>query len=352
MHIDDIDTPAVLIDLDKVEANLQRAQDYSDAHALPLRPHVKTHKLARFALAQMALGAIGITAQKLGEAEAMADGGLTDIFLPYNILGAAKLDRLFNLHNRVTLSVTADSLVTIAGYANRFSDPQHPLVVLIECDTGADRCGVQTADEALVLARAISDAKGLRFGGLMTYPARGGLAQTQAWLTTAIDILTRAGLTPSVVSNGGTPDFKQAALVTTATEHRPGTYIYNDRMQVAWGHCTLDDCALTVLATVVSRPTTDRAVLDCGSKALAADQSPLPGHGHLPAYPGAVVAALSEEHAVVDLSACTTRPEIGDRVRVIPNHACVVSNLFDAVHLMRGDQVDEIAAITSRGKLT
>lgn len=352
MHIDDIDTPAVVIDLDKVETNLQQAQDYSDAHALPLRPHVKTHKLPRLALAQMALGAIGITAQKLGEAEAMADGGLTDIFLPYNILGAAKLDRLFALHNRLTLSVTADSLVTIAGYANRFSDPQHPLMVLIECDTGAERCGVQTADEALVLARAIADAKGLLFGGLMTYPARGGLAQTEAWLKTAVDTLTRAGLTPPVVSSGGTPDFKHAALVTTATEHRPGTYIYNDRMQVAWGHCTLDDCALTALATVVSRPTPDRAVLDSGSKALAADQSPLPGYGHITLYPKAVITGLSEEHAVVDLSACENRPEIGDRVRVIPNHACVVSNLFDVVHLIRGDQVEDVAAITSRGKLT
>ncbi|MFT7594278.1 MAG: D-serine deaminase-like pyridoxal phosphate-dependent protein [Paracoccaceae bacterium] len=352
MHIDDIDTPAVVIDLAKVETNLQKAQDYSEAHALPLRPHVKTHKLPRFALAQMALGAIGITAQKLGEAEAMANGGLSDIFLPYNILGAAKLDRLFALNYRVTLSVTADSLVTISGYANRFSDPQHPLVVLIECDTGADRCGVQTADEALILARAIAAAKGLKFGGLMTYPARGGLARTEAWLITAIDILTRDGLAPPVVSSGGTPDFKQAATVTTATEHRPGTYIYNDRMQVAWGHCTLDDCALTVLATVVSRPTSDRAVLDSGSKALAADQCPSPGYGHIILYPDAVISGLSEEHAVVDLSACATRPEIGDRVRVIPNHACVVSNLYDVVHLMRDDQVDEIAAITSRGKLT
>lgn len=350
--IDDIDTPAVLIDLDIVEANLKRAQEYADAHGLPLRPHVKTHKLPRFARAQMALGAIGITAQKLGEAEAMADGGLTDIFLPYNIIGPSKLNRLSALHDRVTLSVTADSLVTIAGYASRFKDSQNPLVVLVECDTGAERCGVQTADQALDLARAISAAQGLQFGGLMTYPPRGGMVNTNAWLTTAIEILTHAGLAPSVVSNGGTPDLMQAASVTVATEHRPGTYIYNDRMQVAWDHCTLKDCALTVLATVVSRPTPDRAVLDTGSKALAADQSPLPGYGHIPSYPAALVTALSEEHAVVDLAECASRPEVGDRVRVIPNHACVVSNLFDVVHLIRGDQVEEVAAITSRGKLS
>lgn len=352
MHISDIETPAVLIDLDIVEANLKRAQDYADAHNLPLRPHVKTHKLPRFAHAQMALGAIGITAQKLGEAEAMADGGLTDIFLPYNILGKSKLGRLSALHDRVTLSVTADSLVTIAGYADRFKDTAHPLAVLVECDTGADRCGVQTADQVLDLARAISDAPGLLFGGLMTYPPRGGMEHTNSWLKVAITALTEIGLAPLVVSNGGTPDLMHAASVTAATEHRPGTYIYNDRMQVAWGHCTLKDCALTVLATVVSRPIPDRAVLDSGSKALAADQSPLPGYGHIPLLPESVITGLSEEHAVVDLAACTTRPEVGDRVRVIPNHACVVSNLFDAVYLMRGDTVEDVAAITSRGKLT
>ncbi len=349
---DEIDTPAVLVDLDRAEANLRRAQALFDGIGLHLRPHVKTHKLPRFAREQMALGAIGITCQKLGEAEAMADGGITDIFLPYNILGPGKLDRLAALHGRIAISVTADSLTTVQGYAGRFTDPAHPLKVLVECDTGAGRCGVQTAAEALALARAIAAAPGLRFGGLMTYPARGGLERTQSWLADAIATLTAAGLPPEVVSTGGTPDMAQASHVTSATEHRPGTYIYNDRMQVAWGAATLEDCALTVLATVVSRPTPTRAVLDAGSKALAADPAPVPGHGHLPACPEAVVTSLSEEHAVVDLTACANRPQVGDRVQVIPNHACVVSNLFDEIHLMRGDRVEDIARVTSRGRLT
>ena len=230
MNIDDIDTPAVLVDLDKAEANLRAAQAYADAHGLPLRPHVKTHKLPRFARLQVELGAIGITAQKLGEAEAMADGGLTDIFLPYNILGAAKLDRLNNLHQRITLSVTADSAATVQGYAGRFTDPAKPLTVLVECDTGAGRCGVQTAGEAVDLARAINAAPGLSFGGLMTYPPRGGMVQTAAWLASAIAALTAAGLPPKVVSSGGTPDLWHAADVAVITEYRPGTYIYKDRM--------------------------------------------------------------------------------------------------------------------------
>ncbi len=352
MTIDDIDTPAVLIDLDIVERNLKAAQDYADAHGLKLRPHVKTHKLPRFALAQMALGAIGITAQKLGEAEAMADGGVTDIFLPYNIIGPRKLDRLLALHQRVTLSVTADSIVTLDGYAQRYSDPAHPLPVLIECDTGGGRCGVQNGVEAITLARAITAAPGLSFGGLMVYPKKGDVEGTKAWLDTAVEKLTAVNLRPPVISTGGTPDFHRAAEVTHATDHRPGTYIYNDRMQVGWGAATWADCALTVLATVVSRPTDSRAILDTGSKALAADAAPQGGHGRIVEYPYAVVTGLNEEHGMVDLTACTTKPIIGERVHVIPNHACVVTNLLDKVHLMRGDQVEEVAVVTSRGKLT
>lgn len=352
MTLDDIETPAVLIDLDRVAANLARAQAYADAHGLRLRPHVKTHKLPRFARDQMALGAVGITAQKLGEAEAMAEGGLTDIFLPYNIIGPAKLARLAALARRVTLSVTCDNATVLAGYAATFTAPEAPLTVLVECDTGAGRCGVQTPAQAVELARAIAAAPGLRFDGLMTYPARGGETETDAWLITAREALTAAGLPPPVISAGGSPGLYRAHLVTAATEHRPGTYIYSDRMQVAFGLGGWDDCALTVLATVVSRPTDTRAILDSGSKALAADLCPLPGHGRITAYPDAVITGLSEEHGHVDLSASVDRPVIGERVRVIPNHACVVTNLFDRVHLIRGDRVEEVATVTSRGKLT
>ena len=352
MRVEDVDTPAVLVDLDKVEANLARAQAYADEHGLRLRPHVKTHKLPEFARRQVALGAIGITCQKLGEAEAMADGGLADIFLPYNIIGAGKLDRLAALHGRVALSVTADSAETLAGDAARF-EAAKPLAVLVECDTGAGRCGVQTAEEAVALARLIDAAPGLRFGGLMTYPPRGGEQATEAWLRDAKAALAAAGLTAEVISSGGTPGLMRAAETPAATEYRPGTYIYSDRMQVAWGHGSLDDCALTVKATVVSRPTETRAVLDAGSKALAADPAPAPldGHGHILEYPDARVAALSEEHAVVDLSASAARPRIGETVRVIPNHACVVTNLFDTIHLVRGGDVVSEASVTSRGKL-
>ncbi|MVA98998.1 D-TA family PLP-dependent enzyme [Nitratireductor sp. CAU 1489] len=352
MKFIDLDTPAVIIDRNIADANLRRAQDYADAHGLPLRPHVKTHKLPLFAKRQIELGAVGITCQKLGEAEAMADAGIADIFIPYNIVGADKLDRLNALHRRLTLSVSADSRPTVEGYAGHFTDASHPLPVLIECDTGAKRCGVQSPQEALELARLIDAAPGLHFEGLMTYPPRGKGAEVDQWFKSAKKMLNDAGLEVARISNGGSPDLYAAAEVTSATEHRPGTYIYSDRMQVSFGLGTLEDCALSVLATVVSRPTPDRAVLDAGSKALAADRSDAPGHGHIVDYPQAVVTGLSEEHAVVDLSGCATKPAVGDKVRVIPNHVCVVSNLFDAVHLIDGQEVIARVPVAARGRVT
>lgn len=351
MKIEELETPAVLIDRRIADANLARAQAYADANGLKLRPHIKTHKLPLFARRQVELGAIGITCQKLGEAEVMADAGIADIFVPYNILGRSKLDRLAALNERIAISVTADSAATVAGYAARFADRARPLAVLVECDTGAKRCGVQTPEEALALARRIAEAPGLVFEGLMTYPPRGGTQAVDAWLRQARDLLASNGLPPKTISNGGSPDFYAAAGVRAATEHRPGTYIYSDRMQVAFGHGSLEDCALSVLATVVSRPTPDRIVLDAGSKALAADLAPLPGHGHIVEYPDAVITGLSEEHGVADVSACVSKPAIGERLRVVPNHVCVVSNLFDVVHLTEDGETAEAVPVAARGRL-
>jgi D-serine deaminase-like pyridoxal phosphate-dependent protein len=346
-----LETPAVLIDVDRVEANLRRAQDYADSHGLKLRPHIKTHKLPRFAKRAMELGAVGITVQKLGEAETMADAGITEIFLPYNIIGKAKLKRLRALADRVNISVTADSAETVDGLSATFADSAKPLTVLVECDTGMGRCGVQTPEAALALAQKISQSPGLLFGGLMTYPAAGQVEANQAWLLAARKKLTAAGLAPPIISNGGTPDLWRAHEVTAATEHRPGTYIYMDRFQVGKGVGTWADCALTVLATVVSRPTENRAIIDAGSKSLTSDTLGLPGFGLIENYPDAVITGLSEEHGTIDLSNCPTKPAIGDQLRIIPNHACVVSNLFDEVTLISGDQIIETVKVAARGRV-
>jgi D-serine deaminase-like pyridoxal phosphate-dependent protein len=350
--ITDIDTPAILVDRRVAEANLKKAQDYADRHGIALRPHIKTHKLPLFAHRQIALGAVGITCQKLGEAEVMADAGLMDIHVSYNILGRQKLERLKALHRRVTISVTADSSEVVSGYADAFADSAQPLTVLVECDTGADRCGVQSPADALALARHIEAETGLAFGGLMTYPPRDRREEVDRWLGETVALLNGAGIACPRVSNGGTPDFYSVSEVASATEHRPGTYIYSDRMQVAFGHGTLEDCALTVLATVVSRPTDNRAILDSGSKALAADLCPAPGHGHIVEYPEAVITGLNEEHGMVDISECNRKPAIGEKVRIIPNHVCVVSNLFDTVNLIEDGEVIAHLPVAARGKVT
>lgn len=348
--VSELETPCVLIDLARVEANLARGQAVADRLGLQLRPHIKTHKLPRFAERQVALGAVGITVQKLGEAEVMADAGLGDIFLPYNIVGPAKLGRLAALNRRVKLAVTADSPDTVAGYAAQF-DAGRPLTVLVECDTGMGRCGVQSPAQALALARQIGLAPGLRFGGLMTYPPAGGRDAAEAWLAAAVALLAEAGIACPVVSSGGTPDLHRGRPGSVVTEYRPGTYIYNDRMQVGFGSAAWDDCALTVLATVVSRPTATRAVLDAGSKALSSDAPGLGGHGRLIGYEDAVLTSLSEEHGVVELAAPADRPRIGETVRIVPNHACVVTNLFDAVHLVAGGEVVETLPVAARGRV-
>lgn len=346
--IADLDTPAVLIDIDRVEANLQRAQAHGDREGYALRPHIKTHKLPRFAKRQVELGAVGITVQKLGEAEVMADAGLTDIFLPYNILGPKKLARLKALNERVTLSVTADSPDTLAGYAATFTSGK-PLTVLIECDSGGGRCGVQTPTQALALARQIALAPGLRFGGLMTYPPLHGVEKSNAWLTDAVALFQQAGIAVPRVSSGNSPDM-WAPASAPVTERRPGTYIYYDRFQVNERAASLDDCALTVLVTVVSRPTATRVVIDAGSKSLTSDLLGMEGYG-LVMGADLTVKGLSEEHGVIELPVASDWPRVGERLRIVPNHACVISNLFDTVTLISGEEVKEVVPVAARGRV-
>jgi D-serine deaminase-like pyridoxal phosphate-dependent protein len=349
--IDDLDTPAVLVDLDRVEANLARAQAYADAHGLRLRPHIKTHKIPALARRQMELGAVGITCQKLGEAEVMADEGLDDILLTFNLLGAAKMRRLVDLARRVRLGVTADNAVVAGELAQAMDEAGLTLPVLVECDTGGERCGVQTPEEAVELAKLIDGLPGLHFLGLMTYPAKGRTAETAAWLEAAVAALAAGGLEPEVVSTGGTPDLYRAHEVKAATEHRPGTYIYSDRYQAQQGVGTLDDCALRILSTVVSRPSDGRAILDAGSKTLSSDTLGLEGFGHILEYPQLLLAKFSEEHGHVDCSASNARPRIGERVTILPNHACVVSNLHDVVYGVRGDRVERAFRVEARGRV-
>lgn len=354
MLTDELDTPCVVIDLDAMEQNLRRCQAYLDGHGVALRPHIKTHKIPAFAQRQLALGAKGITCQKLGEAEVMADAGITDILISYNIVGRQKLDRLVALARRAAIMVVADSADVVEGLADAMSRAGFTLPVLVECDTGGHRCGVAVPRGAADLAAKIDQAAGLEFGGLMCYPVKGDVEATGHWLAEAIEACSRIGLTPPGVSSGGSPDLYRAHEVTAATEHRPGTYIYSDRSLVAHGHGTFENCALRVHATVVSHAALDRWVIDAGSKSLSSDLLGLTGHGHIVEHPQLTIGKLTEEHGHVHLPAgaalSNDLPRIGDRVTVIPNHACVVSNLHDRVYVARAGRVEGFYDVAARGK--
>jgi D-serine deaminase-like pyridoxal phosphate-dependent protein len=350
LALDTLETPVPVIDLDVVERNLAAMQDHCSRHNLALRPHIKTHKLPIFARRQMELGACGITCQKLGEAEVMLAAGLDDIFLSYPLIGPAKALRLAALARRARLRVAADSTLALDTAAQAHQAAQAEIGVLIEFDSGGQRTGVTSVDEALALARRVVETPGLRFDGLMTYPA--GAAAT-GFVTAARAAFAEAGLDIRVVSGGGTPGAAHAHELGVLTELRVGTYIYHDRSTVALGAARLADCALHVLATVVSRPTTERAIIDAGSKTLSSDLAPPqagPGYGLLADYPDAVITRLNEEHGMLDLSACASRPALGEVVRIVPNHVCVVTNLHDEVVVMRDGQVAGTWPVAARGR--
>lgn len=347
MMFTELDTPAILIDLDVAEANIDRFQAYCNEHGLALRPHIKTHKLPQLGQRQLSAGAVGITCQKISEAEAMVSaGGIDDVLLTYNIVGSRKLARLRALSERVRLTVVADNAAVVEGLAKAF-EPSAPLRVLVECDTGAGRCGVLQPEAALALAQAIAGHQSLVFAGLMTYPPTGQEASVQAWLSRACALLRAEGLPAPVVSSGGSPGMWRAHTVPAATEYRIGTYIYNDRSLVEHGTCGWDDCALSVLVTVVSVPSETRAVIDAGSKVLTSDLLGLHGHGHVVGRPDITVSGLSEEHGI--LIADRIALSVGDRLRIIPNHACVVSNMLSKVELIRGATHVGPADVTARG---
>ncbi len=223
------------------------------------------------------------------------------------------------------------------------------LEFLVECDTGFRRTGVQTPDEAFALARIARKLPGLQFKGLMTFPNRD--PDTREFFERALALFKRDGIPVPVVSGGGTPALATVDRFPMLTEHRAGTCVYNDAMVVSSGTATWEQCAMRVRATVVSRPTADRGVLDAGSKVLTSDLYHMKGYGHVMEYPEAHVAHLSEEHAVVDFSPCAERPKVGEVVSVVPNHCCVVTNMVDEVYGVRAGRVEVVWPVAARGRV-
>ena len=345
-------TPAVVIDLDRVERNIRRVQAMCDRAGVANRPHIKTHKSPVLARLQRDAGAKGITCQKLGEAEVMVDGGLDDIVVSYNVVSAARCGRLAELRKRADITVCADHPVTLAAYAEAAATAGRPIGVLVECDTGRKRAGVETARDAIELARTIKDTPGLTFRGFLFYPTEQSWPETQKFFDEANEGVRALGLEAKIVSTGGTPNLAHLGELHGATEHRAGTYIFNDRMMLACGAATLEDCALHVYATVVSRAAPERGILDAGSKTLTSDTGRLDdGFGLILEYPQAKIKGFAEEHGFLDLSRSNTRPKVGDVVRIVPNHVCVVVNMVDQLIAVRGDKIVDVLPVAARGKL-
>jgi len=348
----DYGTPAVVIDMERVERNIARIQKACETAGVANRPHIKTHKSPMLAKMQIAAGARGITCQKLGEAEVMAEAGIDDILISYNLLGDEKMARLGALQAKANVTVVADNSVVVADLPKAAAQSGRTLRVAVECDTGRKRAGVETPAEAIALAREIAASKGLSFAGFVLYPTESGWPEAQKFFDEALAGVRAAGLEPTIVSTGGSPNMRNVGKLKGATEHRPGTYIYNDRMQVAAGVATWDDCALNIYSTVVSRAGPDRGILDAGSKTLTSDTGGgLDGHGLILEHPEAKIARFAEEHGFLDLTRSNTGPAVGDVVRIVPNHVCVVVNMVDDVVMVRGDEIVGILPVAARGRL-
>jgi D-serine deaminase-like pyridoxal phosphate-dependent protein len=349
--LEDLETPVPIIDFDVMLKNLIRWQAHCDGAGVANRPHIKTHKLVAIAKLQLALGATGICVQKLGEAEVMAEAGITDMLLTFNVVGKHKLERLSTLMKRSDIAVVADNADMLAGLSHAGVTAGRKLAVLAECDTGSGRNGTQTPAETLSLAQQIAAQPGLSFGGLMTYPPAFKRNEVAAFIAETKHLLAKAGLPCPRVSSGGSRDLWDTTGLQDVTEYRAGTYIYNDRSLVAVKACSWDDCAETVLTTVVSTPTRDRAIIDAGTKALTSDLLGLEGYGIVRDLGDAKVYNANEEHGYLDTRTSPRPLKVGEALRVVMNHTCPVNNLFDKVVFVRGQQVLGAVSVDARGKV-
>jgi D-serine deaminase-like pyridoxal phosphate-dependent protein len=359
-YLEQLETPVPIVDLDRLAHNLDRMAAYATLNGLRLRPHVKTHKSPRIAAEQLRLGAVGLTCATLREAEVMSEV-CNDIYVAYPPVGAARLERLARLPADVRLTVAADDIQSLDALGVAAMLGGRIIDVMIEADLGMHRVGVTSPQKAAAMALHLDRSSSLRFAGLQFYPGHirshvheqaDALAQLGRDISAYVDALTDVGCPPRVVSGGSTPAAWRMHEVPGVNEVRPGTYVYNDRTTAQIGACDWEDCALTVLATVVSVSVKGQAVIDAGTKALG--REPLraegDGYGALLDHPEVIVSRLSEEHGILDVSQSSWRPRLGDQVRVVPNHVCIAVHLFDEVFGVRGDAVETRWPVAARGR--
>ncbi|MGH9399359.1 MAG: alanine racemase [Thermoanaerobaculia bacterium] len=359
--IDELPTPAVLIELPVLEANIARQAERAREASVALRPHAKTHKSPQIARMQLEAGARGISLAKTSEAEVFAREGFDDIFLAYPIVGLGKPARLLALSDAIRLSVGIDSFEGAEALSAVFARAGRRLDVRLKIDCGYGRVGVKP-ENAAALARRVAELPGVTLTGVFTHGGQAYAAETPAEtakaarqegesVVGAARALAAAGLPVETISVGSTPSARLVMKVPGVTECRPGNYVFHDGSQVALGTCEASDCAMTVLATVVSVPASDRAVVDAGSKTLSTDPlRPRPGGHGLVLGTASRIEKLSEEHGVIHV-APGDRFRVGERVRILPNHACVISNLYDRLYGVRAGCVETEIVVAARGRV-
>lgn len=362
MHYRKLPTPALIIDLDIAERNLDRMADYCRAHNLNLRPHTKTHKTVKFARMQLERGAIGLTVAKTGEAEVMAQSGAKQILVAHPIFGQEPLQRLARIAGETDILIALDSEVTAGAISHAAVEHGCTFGILIEFDAGFGRCGLPPGKACTQLARTIEKLPGIRLRGLMTYfgniwgseqERRAQIDATASAVEQAVEAFQRARLPLEIVSGGSTPAASFSHLIPGLTEIRPGTYIFNDLNTYHQGVCQLEDCAARVLATVISTAVPGQAIIDAGSKTMSHDtlgSGPMKGYGYIVEAPEVPLIKLNEEHGYLDVS----QPKhfhVGETVTIIPNHVCTCINMHDEVFLIRNEQVIGSWKVAARGKI-
>jgi len=361
--VEQLDTPAMIVDLDVMEGNLRRVADYACAHGLRLRPHTKTHKSVTLAKRQLALGAAGLTVAKVSEAEVMLGAAPADVLVAFPVIGRAKLERLVEVARQTRVTVALDSVFAARQLSEAARAAQVSFGVLAEMDAGLGRVGVAPGEPLLELARSIARLPHLEFGGIAFYPGhikdldepgRRALAQLGELLHAVLADFEKAGMEVRIVSGGSTPTLFHSHEIEGLTEIRPGTYVFNDLNTVRSGGCQMEECAARVLATVVSTARPGQMIIDGGSKTFSSDRPVNTADvtfGQLVEAPGARFHKMNEEHGFIDLAHAEREFCVGDRVRVIPNHVCVAMNLHERVYGVRGDTVEEVWTVDGRGKL-
>jgi D-serine deaminase-like pyridoxal phosphate-dependent protein len=356
-----VDTPALLVDLDALERNLDRLAQAVAGGAVRLRPHAKTHKCAVIALQQVARGAVGVCCQKVGEAEALVHGGVPDVLISNEIVGPSKIRRLVALARQARVAVCADHPDNVRDLDEAAQAFGVRLPVMVEVNVGGDRCGVEPGDAAAALAVHIARARGLRFAGLQAYHGaaqhvreharrREMIREAGDKLRRTLEALAHARLTCDVISGAGTGTFRFETESGVWTELQAGSYVfldadYGQNLAADGTAGTEFEHSLFVWATVMSCPTKDRAVLDAGLKALSVDAGLPLVHG----MPDVQYVRAADEHGKLQLHDATRTLALGQKLRLIPGHCDPTVNLYDWYVGYRGDRVEALWPITARG---